>query len=67
MLAKQKLVLHNISNPNPKPEAMPFEPPKHKFHEPIPEDYSSPAKALSVAILVTIAFVTVACLIAMSL
>lgn len=34
---------------------------------PTEEDYSSPAKALSIAILVTIAFVTAACLIALSI
>lgn len=67
MLAKQKLVLHNISNPNPKPTIMPYEPPKNKFHEPVPEDYSSPARALSLAIIVTIVFVTTACIIALSL
>jgi hypothetical protein len=67
MLAKHKLVLHNISNPNPKPTTMPYEPPKNKFHEPLPEDYSSPARALSLAIIVTIVFVTAACAIALSL
>jgi hypothetical protein len=65
MLAKQKLVLHNISNPNPKPTAMSFEPP-NKFHEQLPEDYSSPARALSLAIVLSIALVTAVCLIALS-
>lgn len=46
---------------------MPYEPPKNKFHEPLPEDYSSPARALSLAIIVTIVFVTAACAIALSL
>ena len=46
---------------------MPYEPPKNKFHEPLPEDYSSPARALSLAIIVTIVFVTTACAIALSL
>lgn len=67
MLAKQKIVLHNISNPDPKPTTMPFEPPQKGFHKPIPEDYSSPAKALSIAILATLVFITAACAIALSL
>jgi hypothetical protein len=66
MLAKQKIVLHNISNPNPEPATMPYEPP-NRFHEPLPEDYSSPARALAIAVLASLISIAAVCAIAASL
>lgn len=68
MLAKPKLILHNISNPNPQPTMGQDESNTAKrnpaLYVPVEEDYSSPAKALSLAILLSFALIVLVTILA---
>lgn len=68
MLAKPKLILHNISNPNPQPTMSQDESDTAKrnpaLYVPVEQDYSSSAKALSLAILLSIALVALVTILA---
>jgi hypothetical protein len=70
MLAKPKIILHNISNPNPQPTMSQDENDKAKrspaLYIPTEQDYSSPARALSLAILLSLALVAIITILAVS-